>query len=181
MQSAWRNILFMRRRLASLSYKVAEPSSRVNIFLQLCRSVETLKRGISSASALKPVVFQPGIVKITDRHGAATINYQYASAGVFNQNQFIATIRRPFRGGFALSGRYEYNRAFGNTDGINMFPANQYNLQADYGQAATDLRHSGTRRIDARPIWHNPQPVPCCAVRTFNITTRHDNNGDTVF
>jgi RNA polymerase sigma factor (sigma-70 family) len=50
---------FYEAAFGSLSCRVAEPSSRVNTFLQLCRSAETLKRGISSVSALKPVAFQP--------------------------------------------------------------------------------------------------------------------------
>ncbi len=66
----------------------------------------------------------------------------YAAAGVLDENQFVASVRRSFHSGFAVFGRYEYGRAFGNTDGINTFPANQYNLQGDYGRAATDIRHT---------------------------------------
>lgn len=120
---------------------------------------------------------------ITPNSGAATTNYQYASAGVFNQNQFIASVRRPFRGGFAVFGRYEYNRAFGNTDGINTFPANQYILQADYGRTATDIRHTlvlGGSMLG--PFGTTLSPFLVVRSGTpFNITTGHDNNGDTLF
>ncbi len=111
------------------------------------------------------------------------INYQYSSAGVLNQNQFVASVRRPFHDRFAVFGRYEYNRAFSNTDGINTFPANQYNLQADYGRAATDIRHTlviGGSLFGPLGTTLNPFLV----VRSgapFNITSGHDNNGDTLF
>jgi len=110
-------------------------------------------------------------------------NYQYSSAGVLDQNQFVVSVRRPFHNGFAVFGRYEYNRAFSNTDGINTFPANQYNLQADYGRAATDIRHTlvlGGSLLGPLGTTLNPFLV----VRSgapFNITTGHDNNGDTLF
>ena len=111
------------------------------------------------------------------------INYQYRSAGVLTDNQFIAAIRRPLRNGIMVFARYEYNRAFSNTDGINTFPANQYNLQADYGRAATDIRHTfvlGGALAGPFGTMLNPFLV----VRSgapFNITTGHDNNGDTIF
>jgi len=110
-------------------------------------------------------------------------NYQYSSAGVLDQNQFIASVRRPFHDQFAVFGRYEYNRAFSNTDGIATFPANQYNLQADYGRAATDIRHTlvlGGSLFGPLGTTLNPFLV----VRSgapFNITAGHDNNGDTLF
>ncbi len=111
------------------------------------------------------------------------INYQYSSAGTLNQSQFIASVRRPFRNGFAVFGRYEYNRAFSNTDGINTFPANQFNLQADYGRAATDIRHTLVLGGSlAGPLGTTLNPF--LVVRSgapFNITTGHDNNGDTLF
>ena len=114
---------------------------------------------------------------------AANVNYQYESAGVLDQNQFIASVRRQFRGGFALFGRYEYSRAFGNTDGVNTFPAIQSNLQADYGRANTDIRHtlvlggslSGPFGTTLNPFLVARSGAP------FNITTGHDNNGDTLF
>jgi len=115
--------------------------------------------------------------------GSIAGNYQYSSAGVLNENQFAVSVRRPFRNGFMVFGRYEYNRAFSNTDGINTFPANQYNLQADYGRAATDIRHTfslGGSLAGPFGTTFNPFLV----VRSgapFNITTGHDNNGDTLF
>ncbi len=115
--------------------------------------------------------------------GAAVGNYQYSSAGVLNQDQFIAAVRRPFHNGFTAFGRYEYNRAFGNTNGIDTFPANQYNLQADYGRASTDVRHTLVLGGSLAGLFGTTLN-PFLVVRSgapFNITTGHDNNGDALF
>lgn len=109
--------------------------------------------------------------------------YQYESAGVFNGNQLVVSINRRFRGRFAMFGRYTYNRAFSNSGGINSFPANQYNLQADYSRASTDIRHDfvvggsllGPFRTDLSPFLVIRSGAP------FNITTGQDNNGDSLF
>ena len=111
------------------------------------------------------------------------INYQYASAGLLNQQQFVASVRRPLHSGLTVFGRYEYSKAFSNTDGINTFPANQNNLHADYGPTATDIRNTlvvggslaGPLGISLNPFLVARSGAP------FNITTGHDNNGDTLF
>jgi len=109
--------------------------------------------------------------------------YQYESAGTFNENQLVVSVNRRFKGRFAMFGRYTYNRAFSNSDGINSFPANPYNLQADYGRASTDIRHDlvlggsllGPFRTDLNPFLVVRSGAP------FNITTGQDNNGDSLF
>ncbi len=110
-------------------------------------------------------------------------NYQYTSAGVLNENQFVVSVRRPFRNGFTVFGRYEYNRAFSNTDGVNSFVMNQSNLQADYGRALTDIRHTvalgGTM---AGPF--GTMLIPTVFIRSgapFNIITGTDYNGDMIY
>lgn len=110
-------------------------------------------------------------------------NYQYESAGTFNENQLVVNVTRRFSGRVAMFGRYTYNRAFGNTDGPNSFPANQYNLRADYGRASTDIRHDlvvggsllGPFRTDLSPFLVVRSGAP------FNIITGQDSNGDSLF
>jgi len=111
------------------------------------------------------------------------IIYQYESAGTLNQDQFVASLSRRFRGRIGAFGHYSYNRAYGNTDGPESFPANQYNLRADYGRAATDVRHSlvvggsllGPLRLNMSPLLVIRSGAP------FDITTGHDTNRDTLF
>lgn len=110
-------------------------------------------------------------------------DYQYTTAGILNGNQFVASARKPMHNGYTFYAYYEYGRVFSNTDGISTFPAKQFNLAADYGRAATDIRHSfvmggsmnGPFGAILSPFLVARSGAP------FNITTGHDNNGDTLF
>jgi hypothetical protein len=114
----------------------------------------------------------------------ANVNtYSYESAGVLNQNQFLAKIETHFSQDFSMLARYTYGQALDNTDGPGSFPANQYDLSAEYGRSATDVRHrfffSGTAKAP-----FGLQISPFIIVRSglpFNITTGRDANGDSLF
>jgi hypothetical protein len=71
--------------------------------------------------------------------GAGNI-YQYASEGMFKQNQLIASFN--IRAGTKLSlfGYYTLNYANSNASGASSFPSNQYDLSVDYGRAAFGAR-----------------------------------------
>lgn len=66
--------------------------------------------------------------------------YDYQSVGLFNQNQVIANFRVN-EAKMSLFGFYTLNYADGNTAGANTFPSNPYDIAADYGRAAFDVRH----------------------------------------
>jgi hypothetical protein len=114
----------------------------------------------------------------------ANVNtYSYESAGILNQNQFLAKIESHFGQDFSMFARYTYGQAFDTTDGAGSFPANQYDLSAEYGRSATDVRHrlffSGTAKT---PL--GLEISPFIIVRSglpFNITTGRDANGDSLF
>jgi len=109
--------------------------------------------------------------------------YTYESAGVLNQNQFLAKIESHFSEDFSMFAQYTYGQAFDNTNGPGSFPANQYDLGAEYGRSAFDVRHrfllSGTAKapfglqISPFIIVHSGLP--------FNITTGRDTNGDSLY
>jgi hypothetical protein len=67
--------------------------------------------------------------------------YQYESVGIFNQNQLITnfTIRGTKR--VSLMGFYSLNYANSDTGGPSSFPSLPYDIAADYGRAAFDIRH----------------------------------------
>ncbi|HEX8098399.1 MAG TPA: carboxypeptidase regulatory-like domain-containing protein, partial [Pyrinomonadaceae bacterium] len=110
--------------------------------------------------------------------------FQYESSGRFNQNQLIVNVNQRFSRKVTFFANYVYNRANGDTDGPNTFPANQYDLSTEYGRAAMDIRHRfffyGS--INALPwgIRLNPY-VTANSGRPFNITVGRDVNGDTLF
>jgi hypothetical protein len=110
-------------------------------------------------------------------------DYRYNSGGVLNETQIGVSLRRKYQRGFAWSGEYRFTHANGNTDGANMFPASQNDLHAEYGRAATDMRHYAVLNGTAPVLWGSTL-TPYFIVRSgapFNITTGHDNNGDSVY
>lgn len=110
--------------------------------------------------------------------------FQYESSGVFNQNQLIMNINSRFSRKVSLFGTYVLNFAKGDTDGVNTFPANQYDLRGEYGKSSIDVRHrvSLGGSISGLPgkIRLNPFIIANSG-RPFNITTGRDANGDTLF
>lgn len=109
--------------------------------------------------------------------------YQYESDGLFNQNQLITNINLRLGSKFSLFGFYSLNFADSNTSGINSFPSNSYDIAADYGRAAFDIRHrlflggsfSLPKGIRLSPFMMANSGTP------FNIITGQDNNGDSIF
>lgn len=74
-------------------------------------------------------------------NGVAEGIYQYDSAGIFRQNQLVlnTTIRAGAK--LTLNAYYSLNYAHSDTAGANSFASNPYNLMADYGRAAFDIRN----------------------------------------
>ena len=109
--------------------------------------------------------------------------FAYESSGVLNQNQLLTSVARRFGGRFSAFGYYAYGTAYSDTDGADTMPANQYNVRADYGRSAFDIRHRAVVggsvlgplgiRISPFLVAHSGAP--------FNITTGQDVNRDSVF
>ncbi|MHB2006465.1 MAG: TonB-dependent receptor [Acidobacteriaceae bacterium] len=66
--------------------------------------------------------------------------YQFQSDGVYLQNQFIATVNARFHR-VRMVGFYTYNRAKGDTAGVNYFPSNAHDPAFDYGRTPFDIAH----------------------------------------
>jgi hypothetical protein len=105
------------------------------------------------------------------------------SAGLYNQNQLIASVNTRLNRDISLNGSYSYNRAMSNTDGLTTFPANPYSMAGEYGPAATDMHHRVFLGGTIRPKW-GIQFNPLLTANTgppFNITAGQDLYGDTLF
>jgi hypothetical protein len=81
-----------------------------------------------------------------------------------------------------LFGTYSLSYVRSNTDGLNTFPANQYNLDGEYGAAANDVRNrvsmGGSITSKFKLLW-NPFIILQSGA-PFNITTSQDIYNDTV-
>jgi hypothetical protein len=113
--------------------------------------------------------------------------YQYATQGIFRQNQLIVngTVRT---GRVTLFGFYTYNNVHSNTGGVSTaspggaFPSDQYNLNADYGRASYDIHHrlflggsiSAPYGFRVSPFMLASSGAP------YNVTLGYDLNGDSI-
>ena len=109
--------------------------------------------------------------------------YQYASAGIFRQNQLIANVNLHAGTKVWLFGYYVLNYANSDTAGANSFPSNQYDILADYGRGVFDIRNrlfmGGTVAL---PHAFRLSPFMIASSGTpYNITVQQDLNGDSIF
>jgi hypothetical protein len=108
---------------------------------------------------------------------------QFQSEGIFHQNQFIMNLNYKLGSVISLFGYYTLNYADSDTSGINSFPSNPFNLMADYGRAAFDVRSrvflGGTVNL---PKGFRLNPLFVASSGTpFNITVGQDLLGDAQF
>lgn len=107
--------------------------------------------------------------------------YNYESTGTLNQSQFIVNVNSRLNSNTSIFTYYVLNYARSNTDGVNSFPADSYNLSNEYGRSALDTRHrfvlGGSYQTKKFAVRFSPFVIANTG-RPFNITTGTDNNGD---
>jgi hypothetical protein len=116
-------------------------------------------------------------------YGNLTNIYQYASEGIFKQNQLIANANVRVGARVSLFGYYTLNYANSDVGTITNFPSNQYDLAVDYGRSVFDVRHraflGGTIAL---PYAFRLNPFMVLSSGTpYNVTVGQDLNGDSVF
>jgi len=109
--------------------------------------------------------------------------YQYASAGVFRQNQLIINANVHAGSKLWLFGYYVLNSANSDAAGAGSFPSNQYDVMADYGRASFAFRDrlfmGGTIAL---PYAFRLSPfLIATSGAPYNITLQQDLNGDSIF
>ena len=111
--------------------------------------------------------------------------YQYEGSGIFKQNQMI--INGSVRVGTKVSLFGYYSLSYANSDTSMTtqpgFPTNQYNVSADYGRAAFDVRDriflGGSISM---PYQFRLSPFLIAnSGSPFNVTLGQDANGDSIF
>ena len=108
--------------------------------------------------------------------------YQYTSEGIFKQNQVITNTNLRIGKMFSIFGNYTLSFANANTNGIDGFASNSYDLSLDYGRAPYDVRHrlflGGTVSL---PYAFRLNPfVVVASGRPFNVVVSQDLNGDSI-
>jgi hypothetical protein len=107
----------------------------------------------------------------------------FESSGRANQNQLIVNVNNRFSRKVTFFANYTWGKINSDTEGLQTFPANSYDLRGEMGRAALDVRHffslGGTFDV---PLGLRLNPlVIASSGRPFNITTGIDANGDTLF
>ena len=113
-----------------------------------------------------------------------TVNplYQFEASGLLKRNQLFAHVNARMNAKYSLFGFYALGSAHANTDGVNTFPANGYDLASEWGRAQYDIRHSfliggnlsAPWGVRLSPLIRYTSPAP------FNIVVGQDLNGDTI-
>ncbi len=114
--------------------------------------------------------------------GNANPVYQYQSSGLFKQSQLSASVNARLNARYSMFGYYSLGNAHSNTDGVNTFPANTYDLSTEWSRARFDIRHRGVMGGSITApfgIRLNPFLIFASAA-PFNIVSNQDLNGDTV-
>lgn len=109
--------------------------------------------------------------------------FQYESTGRLDQDQLIFNVRSRFHRRVSIFGNYSIGRARSDTDGAGTFPADQFDLDGEYGNSLLDVRHSFVVGGRFETIW-GIRVNPFVTYRSgvpFNIVTGTDLNGDTIF
>ena len=109
--------------------------------------------------------------------------YRYESTGRFDQNQLVLNFRTNIADGVSVFANYAFGKAKSDSDGAGSFPANSFDLAAEYGNASIDVRHrfaiGGNFEI---PFGISVSPfITYRSGAPFNITTGTDSNEDSVF
>ena len=116
-------------------------------------------------------------------NGIAENIYQYQSQGIFRQNQLVLNTTVRAGANVSLNAYYSLNYANSDTAGANSFSSDPYNLMADYGRAAFDIRSrvflGGTVGL---PYGLRLSPFLTASSGTpYNITLGQDLAGTSLF
>jgi hypothetical protein len=108
---------------------------------------------------------------------------QMESSGRFNQFHLALGLNNRFSEKLTLFFRYFLGRARSDTDGVDTFPADSYDLSTEYGRAAIDVRHRLVLGGSVTGPWeiHFSPLVILASGGPYNITIGRDLNGDGLF
>jgi hypothetical protein len=116
-------------------------SKAVNMSLSYVNSIGNDQLLTNNINAPLPGTFIVGDPTSGTRPNGILENiYEYESAGIFRQNQLIANFNVRAGTRLTLNGYYSLNFADSDTGGPTSFPSNPYDIMADYGRAAYDIR-----------------------------------------
>jgi hypothetical protein len=109
--------------------------------------------------------------------------FEFESSGVFKQRQLVVNLASRLSARASFFATYSLNKADSDTEGVQSFPANSYQLEDEYGRSSLDVRHRFVMGGSFAGPW-GLALSPFIVIKSgapFNITTGQDNNGDSLF
>ncbi|MGE0885459.1 MAG: TonB-dependent receptor [Blastocatellales bacterium] len=134
-----------------------------------------------------------GVRLLRLRNLNAPLNGKRPNVDLFNLNQVESSARSrshsvslTWRGSIARRfkgmAQYTFSRSYDDTDGAFALPADNFNLQPEWGRADFDQRHrfnlAGTLELPRN--WRMGTFVTLASGVPFNVTTGRDDNGDSL-
>ncbi len=109
--------------------------------------------------------------------------YQFSSAANGNRENFTLRYQLQLTARISGYGQYRADKFYEESDSVDQFPSNPYNLRLDYGRAALDRAHAftGGFRITL-PYGFTLNPfLSATTGAPFDVTLGTDQNGDTIY
>jgi Carboxypeptidase regulatory-like domain len=107
---------------------------------------------------------------------------EYESVGVYRTNRISANLQFQAKNEFSVYSWYQLR--FRESDASGGFPSNGYNIRADYGRTATDVRQNLSLFVNS-PLLpgriHVGSYIQASSGTPFNIVVGQDLNGDSQF
>jgi hypothetical protein len=103
--------------------------------------------------------------------------YDYQSTGIYKQTQVLANVNTQAGRWLTLFGRYSYNNAHSDTDGLSTVPMDPYNISQEWGRTQMGYTHSLFLGGSITSKWWGLRFSPFITARSglpFNITTGTD-------
>lgn len=136
-----------------------------------------------NANAPLPGTYVPGQPASGTRPDGNGLNViQYESEGIYRTRQLTANAAmRSAR--YSLTGNYTLQFSHSDAESDGTFPLNRFNMGADYGRAATDIRHAGTLAASVTLPYglSSWTYLRAASGMPFNIVVGDDLNGDTQY
>lgn len=109
--------------------------------------------------------------------------FEFETTGISNKPTLLITVNSNPHKRITMFGRFVWSKETSDNDNIFQFPANSYDVRADYGAVSFDIRTNGNLGINYNGPWgvNFASFIRMASANKFNITIGRDINGDAVF
>ena len=109
--------------------------------------------------------------------------FEFETTGISNKHTLLINVNSQPHKKLSMFGRFVLSRERSDNETAFSFPANSYDLKAEYGAVSFDIRTNATVGINYSGPWGVAfsSLIRVASANKFNITVGRDINGDAVF